>query len=671
VTDPSSPHDPARDAAPGEPATGDPDRPADPGGRSGDDPSADAPAGGGPDAGDPASAGPPSAPPGRPVSSLPPPPQPPGPTFLPPAPAGWAPPTGPGAAPGPPPASPPTGWGTPPPGDAPAGWSAPPPAGPSSGAATGWGTPPPAGPPSGPPTWGTPPAGGPPAWGGPPGPPQGWGPTPGPPPPTVWGAPGGGGYPTLPPPASGTRVPRWLIAVICIAVVACLAGIGYIASADRGHDRAFPDRWDSRVVDLVAFVERERGHPFQHPVHVNFLSAEDYRVAAVGDDLDSPDLDDEDLAASEESMAELRALGFVGPDFDLVEAGRTMADSGTLAFYDPGTEQVFVRGETLTVGLKVTLVHELTHVLQDQHFDLSRLEELEGPAVQTLRDVAEGDASRVEDAYVAQLSDADAEAYWDEAEAAMEGGSEDLKAIPEALQAFFQAPYVLGPNAVGAAYAEDGNDGVDRLLEAPPSELAVFDPVHHPVLRSPAADQEVLEVEAPKGAEPIGDAGVDSFAPAYWYLLLASRADPSAALAAVDAIEADGYLSYRLDGRVCVAGQARSSAPGDLVELLTAWAEEVPAHDATATATGRLVTFTTCDPGEEAVEPDVSIDVLVLPATRGQAYVDVLDSGGDRRFATCYAEGVVEQLTVEDLTAESMTAAVEEKLDAVVRRCQG
>ena len=49
-----------------------------------------------------------------------------------------------------------------------------------------------------------------------------------------------------------------------------------------------------------------------------------------------------------------------------------------LAFYDPDAKEVVIRGGTkfLDVPHRVVLAHELTHVLQDQHFDLNRLEAL-------------------------------------------------------------------------------------------------------------------------------------------------------------------------------------------------------------------------------------------------------------------------------------------------------
>ena len=49
---------------------------------------------------------------------------------------------------------------------------------------------------------------------------------------------------------------------------------------------------------------------------------------------------------------------------------RAADDAGILAFYDDQAKEVVIRGTTLDVSHRATLAHELTHVLQDQHFDL-------------------------------------------------------------------------------------------------------------------------------------------------------------------------------------------------------------------------------------------------------------------------------------------------------------
>src|SRR5262245_56655055 len=52
-------------------------------------------------------------------------------------------------------------------------------------------------------------------------------------------------------------------------------------------------------------------------------------------------------------------------DFDLLKANEDLVDAGTAAFYGPDTQRVAVRGTDMTVEVRVTLAHELTHVLQE------------------------------------------------------------------------------------------------------------------------------------------------------------------------------------------------------------------------------------------------------------------------------------------------------------------
>src|SRR5205814_1024739 len=63
--------------------------------------------------------------------------------------------------------------------------------------------------------------------------------------------------------------------------------------------------------------------------------------------------------------------GLASSSLDLLSAANDLNDSGTLAFYDPDTQRVSVRGTDMTPQMRVTLAHELTHALQDQYFDIS------------------------------------------------------------------------------------------------------------------------------------------------------------------------------------------------------------------------------------------------------------------------------------------------------------
>jgi len=142
-----------------------------------------------------------------------------------------------------------------------------------------------------------------------------------------------------------------------------------------------------------------------------------------------------------------------------------------LAFYDPDAKEVVIRGGTRTLDVphRVVLAHELTHVLQDQHFDLNRLEDAvrraPGQSPQALRAVIEGDANRIEKKYLSGLSSndrADFRAWEREGSQGADSATADVPAVISVLQS---APYAFGPLALQVVTADGGNGAVDRVFE--------------------------------------------------------------------------------------------------------------------------------------------------------------------------------------------------------------
>ena len=233
-------------------------------------------------------------------------------------------------------------------------------------------------------------------------------------------------------------------------------------------------------------MERERGALYDHPVPVDFLTPEEYSERTRTDE---GDLSDEDKAEMEQFEGSLRALGILAADVDLLEASNELSDSGTLAYYDPAEERVVVRGTEVTPGLAVTLVHELTHVLQDQVFALDRYEEGdEEPTsgeVFAFNALVEGDADRIEEIYIDSLD----QAVQDAIEAENEAGFEEYQAadIPAALDALFGAIYGLGDSFLAILESVRG-ESVDGAFDDPPvSEEQVFDPFSYLDDDDPAA----------------------------------------------------------------------------------------------------------------------------------------------------------------------------------------
>lgn len=445
-------------------------------------------------------------------------------------------------------------------------------------------------------------------------------------------------------PTVDDRAPRWLLVASAIVVIAMVAAGAYLVL--RGG-RDYPDEWDARVKPIAEWTAKERKLAFEHPVQVNFLSEEEYSARATeGGDVSDPETDQ----YYEDQVAQLRALGFITGEVDLQAASNTLSDSGTLAYYDPDVEQVFVRGTKMTPALEVTLAHELTHVLQDQQFDLNRLEDFDDGRGAVLRALAEGDATRIEEAYVADvLTEEERAAYEEESQASGDEAMEEVEEkVPPILTTVFASPYILGPELIATLDATDPK-AIDGALADPPTEEALFDPRTY---GTEALAPKDVSVEAPEGAEVLEEG---EFGPTTWYLMLASRMDAKVALAATDGWGGDRYVVYREDDRVCVDIAAKGDTDEDTTELAEAvltWVGGSAEGSATAKNEDGRVTLTSCDPGKDATSDaaEVSPALLGIPVTRTQVYVNSLEQEATTKQASCYAQGIIERFSTEQLT---------------------
>jgi hypothetical protein len=485
-----------------------------------------------------------------------------------------------------------------------------------------------------------------------------------PPPPPRWG-------PPPPPPPRPRRRARLLSTIAVVACLGATAGAIYLVTDDGGVTH--PEEWDSRVVDLVGFVEEERGLRFDHPVAVDFLTPAQYSERTR---VDESELTSEDRRLLEEGSAALRALGLVPADFDALESSNELSDTGTLAYYDPLRERITVRGTAVTTDLRVTLAHELVHVLQDQHFDLDSVFDDGDPTRDQLSGylaLVEGDATRIEQAYVGSLSAGEREGYLDAIGQASGEAQEQLGTIPGVLVAMQGAPYALGPSLVELIAAEGGNEAVDDAFADPPATTEhMIDP------RSYFAGDSAREIRLPSvptGGEQIGEG--DSLGALPLYLLLSERMDPLAALSAADGWGGDAYVVYGRRGTTCMdlAVQGDSARDGDeLLRAFEAWVSAGPPSVAQARSDGDLVLVSACDPGNRGDQQDSAIDALTVAATRVQVMLaaggSAADSDAAFDAADCFVRAVPLDQLVEANESPEMPAELEPVIDRAIAECR-
>jgi hypothetical protein len=445
----------------------------------------------------------------------------------------------------------------------------------------------------------------------------------------------------------------------------------YLVTDDRGVGH--PDEWDERVVDLVAFVEDERGLRFDHPVAVDFLTPAQYSERTR---IDESELSREDRQLIEDGSAPLRALGLVPVSFDALESANELSDTGTFAYYDPLRERITVRGTEMTTDLRVTLAHELVHVLQDQHFDLDAMLDDGDPTGDRLSGylaLIEGDATRIEEAYVGSLSDDDRATYLDAIGRASGEAEEQLGDIPGVLMAMQGAPYALGPSLVELIAAEGGNDAVDDAFADPPASTEhIVDPRSY--FAGDSAD-EVTAPAVPTGGDQIGED--DRVGALPLFLLLSERIDPLDALSAADGWGGDAYVVYDRGGTACVdlAVQGDSARDGEeLLRAFEAWVAAGPPGAAQVRSDGDLALVTACDPGNQGDPSGLAVDALTLPTARAQVMLAAGGTAGDvdEAFdaADCFVRTVPLDQLVEANESPEPPAAVMAAIDRAVAGCR-
>jgi hypothetical protein len=347
-----------------------------------------------------------------------------------------------------------------------------------------------------------------------------------------------------------------------------------------------PD-FTAMVVELQDFVEDERGLEFKDDVVVELLSDDEFVERLLTDF-------DEDREELEQNARILQTIGLVEPGTDLAAALESLLGAGVLGFYDPETDELVVRGDDTNEYVKQTIVHELTHALDDQWYELDRpeLEDATDESAFAFSAVVEGNGRTVEEAYEDSLNEDELEELLVEE---LRFGAEadiDPRAIPPVLIDSLLAPYELGEVFLGEVTDELGVEGLDEAFESPPptsKEIMQPDVYLDGFAATPVA--------APPSDGEVVDEGM--FGQFTLEMVLDQAVSSKEAKSMATAWEGDAYVVWEADGQTCLRSDfafTDGTDADDLVDTLTDWATELPDAEVEVLDSG-LVRLTSCIEG--------------------------------------------------------------------------
>ncbi len=268
---------------------------------------------------------------------------------------------------------------------------------------------------------------------------------------------------------------------------------------------------------LLGQISEITGLKLKHPVPMSVLTKEEWRRWV--DDRVRESAKPEEIQVEETAM---KMFGFLPPDFDLRGATVDLMTEQAAAVYDHKKKRmIFVQGAAPEELEEAVLVHELSHALADQHFDMRRFLE-KGP--------------RSDESESARMAVVEGQAMWIMIEAMLNRAGQSLTKNSGVLQAmlpsmgkmaasqypvFEKSPLylkesLLFPYSAGLAFQQAvidklGRDGIAAVLRDPPKNTQQ---VLHPekyLAHEPVASVELPEFDGRPRLKKLTDGDVGEF----------------------------------------------------------------------------------------------------------------------------------------------------------------
>jgi hypothetical protein len=302
--------------------------------------------------------------------------------------------------------------------------------------------------------------------------------------------------------------------------------------------------------EILKVVSRLRSLEIKHNVKSSFKTKDEIEQAVIKDLDENTPL--EDFEASEKTLLK---LGLIGRSFRLRDYVVSLLREQVAGFYEPKTKEFYLAAWLPIADQKRVIAHELVHALQDQHFDLRRLEgwpKGDSDAELAAHALVEGEATLVmieydfeqqglridmnklaalTDNMIDQEGDTDSKSY------------PVLANAPKVLRENLQFPYLYGAGFVGAVLRNGSWRALDKTyFSLPDSTEQIMHPQRFLVRDKP------VKIDIPDLAQTLGPAWKKADADVngeFGYLVALAEFIPrKTARAAAEGWGGDRYVLY-------------------------------------------------------------------------------------------------------------------------------
>jgi hypothetical protein len=448
-------------------------------------------------------------------------------------------------------------------------------------------------------------------------------------------------------------------AAVAVAVVVAIVASGTGAEAKTRRPTL---KWDPGIEEIANRVERLRHLTFVRPVRVELVGRDEQLFSGAKSGFSF-------RGGLTKQVRHLAALGLIRPGVDLA-ALYARLDGSELGYYDEYSRTITVLRRKLDAFTRVVVAHELTHALDDQHFPFRHAAVRDELTARAQQAVIEGDARRIEGAYLHSLPAADQRVV---ARAFEDATRRFLGAIPdpsdlEWIRVHLDAPYTLGRELTKVVVAQGGDRALRALFTSPPhNDVGIVDPLN----ATTGGAWVGLGIPLRTGETPDGD--LEPLGAVDLYLMLASRIAAAEAFDAASRVSGATIAWFHRGEKACARFSMLPRTGGEQLVATAAddWATAVGApYAAHEQAYASTVTVASCEGAAPLVAGAIVLPELLL-AARGRAVATGLREHASPATVVCLGNALLRDGTYRGRLAGQLDAVIRDQATPAFAEAMG